>query len=77
MIYNWGEDDGCFGANHCGVVESISADKTELTTIEFNTANADGGPGSQTNGGSVARRKRTVNPKVKGYIDTGAANPFW
>lgn len=58
VVYDW-NGDGV--ADHVGLVESVQSD--QLHTIEFNTSST-----NATNGGAVARRTRTLNRKVQGFI---------
>jgi hypothetical protein len=58
IIYNFGK-----GADHCGIVEAMEGEN--IHTIEFNTTIRNG---SETNGGVVARKTRSYNETVKGFI---------
>ena len=61
VIYNFGK-----GYDHCGIVES--ATKERLITIEFNTA--DPTSKDERNGGSVQRKTRPYDDKIRAFIKT-------
>jgi CHAP domain len=58
VVFDWNRDGH---PDHVGLVEAL--DGSVLKTIEFNTSDT-----SATNGGSVARRRRTLDTKVQGFI---------
>jgi len=58
VIFDWNHDGT---PDHVGLVESFGGGV--LNTIEFNTSAAD-----NRDGGAVARRKRTMNQTVQGFI---------
>lgn len=59
VVFDWQHDKG---ADHIGIVESINAKNSTITTIEGNT-----GIGNDSNGGEVMRRIRPFS-SVLGYI---------
>jgi hypothetical protein len=61
VLFDFGRKDGI--ADHVGIVEKVNADGT-ITTIEGNTSST--AHGSQSNGGCVARRIRSLNV-VQGF----------
>lgn len=79
VLFDWKASDSCFQAQHCGLVASIEPDaqgRRVLNTIEFNTR-APGGPGTESDGGLITRRRRRLNGTVKGFINVEATNPFF
>ncbi|MEO1303962.1 MAG: CHAP domain-containing protein [Pseudomonadota bacterium] len=77
VLFDWKQNGG---ANHVGIVESVILDEDQtqpvaLNTLEFNTV-MENASGSQRDGGYVARRVRSLNGTIKGYINTDARNPF-
>ncbi len=79
VLFDWKASGSCFQAQHCGIVSSVESDangRAVLNTIEFNTRNP-GGPGTESNGGVITRRRRPVNGTVKGFINVDASNPFF
>jgi hypothetical protein len=60
VFYDW-PGDGVNRISHIGIVEAVNADGT-ITTIEGNTTSGTGG--NQSDGGYVARRKRSTSAVV-------------
>lgn len=62
VLFDWSGQ----GQNHVGLIEKVS--RANLQTIEFNTT-PEGVTGSQSQGGSVARRNRKFpSQHIKGFI---------
>jgi hypothetical protein len=68
VVYNW---DGGKTYEHVGLVERYDEGAGELHTIEFNTT-----PENESNGGHVARRTRSYNATVIGFIRTDRTPQF-
>ncbi len=79
VLFDWKASGSCFQAQHCGIVDAITTDaqgRRFVDTIEFNTRNP-GGPGTESDGGVITRRRRALNGTVKGFIDVEMSNPFF
>lgn len=63
VVFKWNRTD-----HHIGILKSISGKM--LKTVEFNTS-PEGVKGSETNGGTVAERNRSLDNFVLGFINSG------
>ena len=73
VVFDWNATGDYGRADHIGIVESYNATTNTLNTVEFNTSTTGATGTGQRNGGYVARRERSVDGRIKGFIDTGKA----
>lgn len=61
VIFDWKEKNN---AAHVGIIKSLNVDKKEIQTIEFNTSST-----NQSDGGTVAERKRKLDKTITGFVN--------